>query len=167
MPGRRQTRRRLVQEADPGVRHALLHGGWIGDAAARDACEARGGSWLDVLMRALDEPYQRQLWAEVRGDELPAWIKARPGSRPWAWWQYSAPEQQRQQVGGGRTYGNATLPRWEFGLPTAGVYAVDANHPPIYESEAAYLHRHGLLEADERRRLQPEDFEPVVGGDEE
>ena len=36
-----------------------------------------------------------------------------------------------------------------------------ADDPPVYESEAAYLERHGLLSAAERRRLTPADFAPV------
>ena len=36
----------------------------------------------------------------------------------------------------------------------------DPNDPPQFESEAAYLDRHGLLLPSERRRLSREDFEP-------
>lgn len=38
--------------------------------------------------------------------------------------------------------------------------AVDPSHPPIYESQAAYLRRLNLLEPVESRRLKPSDFEP-------
>jgi hypothetical protein len=38
----------------------------------------------------------------------------------------------------------------------------DSGDPPRYESEAAYLKRHGLLLAGEARRLQPRDYEPVL-----
>lgn len=42
---------------------------------------------------------------------------------------------------------------------------IDPSDPPRYESEAAYLKRHGLLLPGEERRLRPKDFEPesVVG----
>jgi hypothetical protein len=40
--------------------------------------------------------------------------------------------------------------------------AIDPRDPPRYESEAAYLKRHGLLSAEERARLTPADFAPVV-----
>jgi len=56
------------------------------------------------------------MWNVVRGDELPRWIKERPGTRPYAWWCFDAPERR-----------------------------------PDGESEAAYLERHGLLTAGERR----------------
>ena len=49
------------------------------------------------------------------------------------------------------------LPRRES--PFLGV-AIDADDPPMFESAAAYLQRHGLLLAGERRRLKPVDFEP-------
>jgi hypothetical protein len=40
--------------------------------------------------------------------------------------------------------------------------AVDADDPPRFESEAAYLRRHGLLSASELRRLVATDFAPVA-----
>ena len=38
--------------------------------------------------------------------------------------------------------------------------AIDPDDPPRYESQAAYLDRHHLLDADERARLDASDFEP-------
>jgi hypothetical protein len=38
----------------------------------------------------------------------------------------------------------------------------DPNDPPVYESEASYLRRLGLLLPGEAARLTPEDFEPVA-----
>jgi hypothetical protein len=38
--------------------------------------------------------------------------------------------------------------------------AIDPNDPPMFESQAAYLKRHGLLLAGEEWRLQKSDFEP-------
>ncbi len=37
---------------------------------------------------------------------------------------------------------------------------IDPDDPPMFESEAAYLDRHGLMLSGERRRLKPADFEP-------
>jgi hypothetical protein len=47
--------------------------------------------------------------------------------------------------------------------------AIDPDDPPRFESEAAYLDRHGLLAADERADLPAEAFEPelVLAGDDE
>jgi hypothetical protein len=41
-------------------------------------------------------------------------------------------------------------------------HGVDPNDPPVYESEAAYLDRHGLLTPGEKRRLTEEDFKPQI-----
>ena len=54
--------------------------------------------------------------------------------------------------------------RAEIGLPPSNRpflgLAIDRDDPPMFESEAAYLDRHGLLRPGERRRLKPVDFEP-------
>jgi hypothetical protein len=73
----------------------------------------------------------------------------------------------------------AHVPDFSCGLPTTWVsqrdveyytgtargstfegVAIDAEDPPIYESQAAYLERHGLFLPGERRRLTKPDFEP-------
>jgi hypothetical protein len=38
--------------------------------------------------------------------------------------------------------------------------ALDLDNPPLYESEASYLKRHGLLTKSEEKRLSDKDFEP-------
>jgi hypothetical protein len=38
--------------------------------------------------------------------------------------------------------------------------AIDYDDPPVFETEASYLKRHGLLTKSEEKRLKPEDFEP-------
>jgi hypothetical protein len=38
----------------------------------------------------------KALWEEKRTDILTDWIKTRPGSRPWAWWVYDAPEPRHE-----------------------------------------------------------------------
>jgi hypothetical protein len=40
--------------------------------------------------------------------------------------------------------------------------AIDEDDPPLYESEAAYLDRHGLFLTGEEKRLKTADFEPVT-----
>lgn len=40
--------------------------------------------------------------------------------------------------------------------------AFNPDDPPKYESEAAYLDRHGLLLPEEKRQLKREDFEPEI-----
>jgi hypothetical protein len=49
----------------------------------------------------------------------------------------------------------AGAPKGDFkGVP------IDPDDPPLYESQAAYLERHGLFLPGERRRLRKADFEP-------
>jgi hypothetical protein len=50
-----------------------------------------------------------------------------------------------------------------LGRDFAGV-AIDPDDPPIYESEAAFLDRRGLLDAEERARLDEDAFEPEEAG---
>jgi hypothetical protein len=45
-------------------------------------------------------------------------------------------------------------------LPLSGGVPVDPAFPPLYESEAAYLKRLGLLLPGEARHLRQADFEP-------
>jgi hypothetical protein len=48
-----------------------------------------------------------------------------------------------------------------YGSSFAG-QAIDLDNPPLFESEAEYLNRHGLLSASERRLLDDADFQPVA-----
>jgi hypothetical protein len=56
---------------------------------------------------------------------------------------------------------------WWGGAPGP---AIDPANPPLYESEATFLDRNGMLVKGERARLKPEDFAPEsvdVGDDDE
>jgi hypothetical protein len=59
------------------------------------------------------------------------------------------------------TYGVGVTPRDAafYGADFAGV-PIDPDDRPQFESQVTYLARHGLLCADERRRLTRADFEP-------
>lgn len=92
---------------------------------------------------------------------------------PFAWWLFDAPE-PRRRTGGMGTPKHEVLayrPSYSWGMPdywieaweityysnrkseTFQAEAYDPNDPPTFESDAAYLGRHGLLTAAERRRL--------------
>ncbi len=45
--------------------------------------------------------------------------------------------------------------------------AIDPKNPPVFESQASYLDRHGLLTSEEKRRLRPRDYEPEITTDSE
>jgi hypothetical protein len=100
-------------------------------------------------------------WSEIRDALLPDWIKNHPCTRPFAWWTDDAPEPRRRVGGTGRRLRNAIL---EWGIPHDEWFKdVDPDNPPIYESQAAYLQRLGLLTegeikwlADHHELLEPE-----------
>ena len=125
----------------------------------------------------------RQHWQRHGPALLDEWIAARPGSRPWAWWEVAAPRWQpadqpasvrqitwldvcdpRRRVSGTGVPSyeiGALLPRVPHGLPSR-VVEVDSSDPPTYESEAAYLERHRLFQSGERRRVRASAWEPVA-----
>jgi hypothetical protein len=79
------------------------------------------------------------IWSELREDILREHIKHRPGTRPWAWWKLEDREERR-------------------------VVEIDekmtaSDGGRIYESEADYLARLGLLRRKEREALRELDNE--------
>jgi hypothetical protein len=40
----------------------------------------------------------RPAWDDLRAELLPAFIRENPGRRPWAWWQFDAPERRSRCV---------------------------------------------------------------------
>jgi hypothetical protein len=46
-----------------------------------------------------DDEAIRAAWNELRPTLLPKWISDRPGTRPYAWWRFEAPE-RRQRIDG-------------------------------------------------------------------
>jgi hypothetical protein len=43
-----------------------------------------------------DTPYAEDLWHDLKPVIMRDFIKAHPGRRPWAWWQWDAPEPRRE-----------------------------------------------------------------------
>jgi hypothetical protein len=103
---------------------------------------------------------EKDAWEEVKDELLPQWIKENPCTRPFGWWLCDSPESRRRVGGSGRRSDNAFF---KFGLPDCWWIEVNHNQPPLYESEAAYLKRHGLLTPSEAKWLadHPEALEPV------
>ena len=107
----------------------------------------------DIFIMACSDRKLKAAWESCKVEVLATWIKKNPCSRPWAWWFLDAPE-RRQQVSGsgeGWSLGMATdsdgLPRyWQLGW--------DKNNPPCFESEAAFLERHGFLSSVEKEFLK-------------
>jgi hypothetical protein len=119
----------------------------------------------------------RQVWNLLRDEVVREHVADYPGTRPIRWWEFSSPEPRRRLGGTGTTWGDyhaqehvpfRGLPGSSWfraedvarGTLSSAAVAVDASDPPLFESEAAYLRRLGLLIPGEARRLTAEDFEP-------
>ena len=100
----------------------------------------------------------KQLWAKYGQEIVKWWAGERPGTRPWCWWKYEAPE-PRKRLGGVGTARSDYLPDFKL-PPTDAFVAVDPDDPPSFESQAAYLKRLGLLLPGEEKRLVRHDFAP-------
>lgn len=118
-----------------------------------------------------------KLWRELEADVLEDWIAEHPGARPRLWWQYSAPRQPvgtfegcfydgkfqtpREKLTGAGCPAYETLaylPAYTCGIPDTWD-GFDGEDPPVFESQAAYLLRHGLLTPAEIETLTREDYE--------
>jgi hypothetical protein len=142
-------------------------------AAYRWLLQGQRSSWFYLNIHAEDE--QRAFWNANR-DAVVAWyIKRRPGFRPLLWWRFDAPEPRRQLGGIGTPLHecSAVARHLEYGVPAEwrterddgylreGVPISD-DDPPLFESEANYLRRHGLLLPGERQRLHRRSYEACV-----
>jgi hypothetical protein len=125
------------------------------------------GLWLEGLARGQERPSDAELcelWDEIcqelldwhvhgipaECNELGIAYPGRPGTRPWAWWRFDAPEPRRQVVRYVDPDGNELRsegPADHFGRPRTfnGFLPED-----MYETELAYLRRRGLLFPAER-----------------
>jgi len=120
------------------------------------------------------DDYLADLW-KAHGDAVVAdHVEDYPGTRPARWWEHDAPRlplgtypgagydgelpEPRKRLGGTGTPAyevKCVKPSFSFGIPNIWA-GIDKNDPPIFESQAAYLKRHGFLFAGEERRA---DFE--------
>ena len=86
-------------------------------------------------------------WERLRTVIVVDWIRERPGTRPWAWWAFDAPE-PRRQISGGPTRDGDGL--W-CGMPPCWG-AEQFAEPPTFETEWEFLQRLKLFETGEHRR---------------
>jgi hypothetical protein len=117
----------------------------------------------------------RAAWGELRSTILPAWIRERPGTRPYGWWRFDAPPPaRRERIDGGiHPHDNAARKLhiaksdredfWRrayglhFGLPGLFIFPHDKDlyddwwatfrggESKIWEPEWSFLVRHNLL----------------------
>jgi hypothetical protein len=119
----------------------------------------------------LDNPFEqffditRQEWSQNRDAALKSWIKNRPGTRPDTWWKFDAPEKYRRKLSEAG-YTEAELRECSTNNP-GGIYCwyndshnVERDQPVIFESQSAFLRRHMLLTAYEKRVLNENHYKP-------
>lgn len=130
-------------------------------------------------MAGLDgTPGPRELWEEYRDDFLPTFILKNPGRRPIAWWHWDAPRQPdqgsgfwyegtlpqpRMKIDGKGKLHQGYVPFCEYGIPQHwDPKTLNPDDPLIFESQATYLDRYGLLTESEKRHIKkhPELMEP-------
>lgn len=133
-------------------------------------------------------PFFEALWREHGDRIVDEHVEQFPGTRPERWWEFDAPRsprgtypgcfydgtlsEQRERMGGIGTPQHEVLcfvPRFSFGVPVGWIdqywaergkgAAIDPDDPPLYESQASYLERHGLFLPGERKRLTKADWE--------
>ena len=133
-----------------------------------------------VIWLRYDEALHRRLWKKFRNLVLEEWIAKAPGTRPTAWWTYDAPRQPRGTFADcyydgklpepRKKLSGTGIPAWEcynlvpdydHGAPTCWS-GVELSDLPCFESEAAFLKRHGLLSSAEKRKLHRSDFETAT-----
>lgn len=168
-------------ETEPGMVHYLIHG------------EMSTEPGVNRFLNNFPEKI-RKAWEMIGEAVTRDFIKDHPCTRPWAWWMWSAPRQNdsdidcywhgtlpepRLRIGGSGTPSfecMGTAPGFRFGLPSfptavhadAGLCAIndvpDPDDLPVFESQAAYLKRHGLLTPAEKRWLagHPAALQPEI-----
>jgi len=116
---------------------------FFGDAFGRDDRET------------FDEELAKQAWDEV-GEQITAeHIAHSPGSRPWAWWHFSAPEPRRVVAGdensesGWPPWEDRTTRKYSYGRPNP----IKPPDTAQYDDQHDYLDRLGLLTEDERHAI--------------
>lgn len=168
-------RKRRIDKAKPhaGISDAVW--AYLNDQAIPDG---DSGAQFEILLLESGRSEQlREVWAQHRVAVLAQWLKDHSGTRPAVWWRFDAPrqllgthggafydgklQQPRKQISGGGCDASAIsayMPSYESGLPTSWA-GFEEGAQPVFESQAAYLQRHGLLTPHEVRVLTASDYE--------
>lgn len=107
MPTNRTRRPRAPEPAiSENVHAGLLSGDWDqGDF---------------VVFKLGGERNVRAVWDSIGEELLADWLRNHPCSRPWAWWEYAAPEPRRRLGGIGDTFTDRQMSECAFGIPMGG-----------------------------------------------
>lgn len=113
----------------------------------------------------------QRVWDSVKKGLLAHWIRHHPGTRPWAWWQFEAPEKHRRILSGPGYRSLApdspcceTMKRTAIRFGVCALLGPEAEWKNICESEWAYLKRLGLL-TEEEKKIPASEF-PTTNEDE-
>jgi len=139
--------RRDTVQVSRALFHLLLWGDWQG--ARRLQKEDGTNPW-----ELFGWMHKQGAWLAIATDAVMAWVEVHPGSRPPAWWEWSAPE-LRALVGGSYTAIVGAGRCHPNGIPYIANWEYDE---PRVESEPAFLDRFDLWVPGERRRVAPEAF---------
>ena len=121
----------------------------------------------------------RELWYFEIGTMLPDWIAENPGTRPWAWWKFDAPERRKRIDGPCHPFDNPEriervstngTELWDnnLSLGKPSILVVEDCFDAKYETQLDYLKRLDLLIPAEKRcftELQAELESAVAGAD--
>ena len=140
MPYKKQIARKRKTVISDNVRNFLL----TGERAKGD---------VKVFKLAQSPKQIRAVWAAVRNDILPEFIRDNLCIRPYAFWIAEAPERRRKVAGSGDGWTPGTAMDSD-GTPKYWQIDWDKNDGPCFESQALFLKRHGLLTTTEKQYLK-------------
>ena len=159
---KRRTKRRKTGYTEAQVDHLLTGHDMFGDGFGTDG--PSGECNVDAMHAA---------WLDLRDKLLRQWIAEQPGTRPYAWWRFDAPEPRRRIDGKPHPFENperrARVKRWKqegftwtahrayllyFGIPTSLIVRDDFEAE--YETVREYLKRRSWLSDSEREELEHE-----------
>ena len=113
----------------------------------------------------------QEAWVQLRDVILSSWVAEHPGSRPWGWWMFDRPELRRRidgqvhpfddpgycakakRIRAEHPHGGLDLMATSYGIPRYHT-TEHVDRDGLYETEAAYLDRLGLLADDERNAVE-------------
>jgi hypothetical protein len=148
-----------------GTKHEIERGDALVLFFSDRRTEAKAIEDSGVVWLIIKEDAAKAAWEKVRDVVLTQWIESKPGTRPSAFWKFDSPRSSdsfpltRRLLSGA---GHPACRESGFGIPTCWE-GYRSDKPPVFEAEASFLRRHGLLVDGEEARC---DFTPVTITDE-
>jgi hypothetical protein len=105
----------------------------------------------EVFLVSDNPPQKRAIWDAVKAEILKDWIKENPCTRPYMFWLLVGELRQIVSGSGGWRPGMGIDSE---GLPAYWQLHFNKKNPPVFESQAAFLQRNGLLTKAEKEFLK-------------